>query len=151
MPYNYLNFDSYRVGTDWLFFPSSMVDSSVSSNSYTYVSGDCEYIFLSPFTHPTSNNITNVTVRLNGKYTYAPSGASKINLRFVYPSGYGNPHYMPLETYNSWTPSVSLMTDANRPNPWTWDNINNLRCQVFACMPTGAVYCSMVQCIVAYS
>ena len=151
-------FDEYDQNESWTNNPGYMVDGNIYNFSSTSTAGDVQLLTGSTYESTHENGtIIKVEIRAFGYYTGRQQPA--IVLRPVFNgSTDGDDHnfYPPFGLFNAdWSAWFDITTDTNAPNPWIWNDIENLDCDVEAKPnPSGpdewTLYCSKVEIRVTY-
>lgn len=146
-------FDDYDAGgEEWGAQPANMVDGDSTIFAATNIINDVELLTHNTITEPldatTCNKIKKVEIRLCGYTTISAT----VHLRPVFTSGDGNNHVViinsPSSVYSEW---YDITTDTNAPSTWTWNDIQNLDCDVELITLVGvAVLVSIVEIRVTY-
>jgi len=138
-------FTNYEIGgNEWKNDPQFMVDAEEETYASTDVDKQTEYIM-------TPNGTGTGTIMYVYLRCKAWNSVEGDNIILRPELGPGDNYEISLTTEPTWY-TVDITNDTNAPSPWTWDNINNLACNVISSLPNAKlVYCSMVQIIVKTS
>jgi hypothetical protein len=140
-------FDSYDNAIAWSTNPGNMVDGSNSTFASTQSEHDIELCNDNTCSGSDLGTISKVEIRCYGYYS---GSLHDIILRAAWPS-------LMLEftpgTSGAWSSWLDITDDPNAPDPWTWNDIVYLDCEVESGigMPSFTLYCSKVEIRVTYT
>ena len=144
-------FSEYDWLEAWETYPWNMADCDPDTYASTGIDGDVELLYGPITTGSSPGTITKVEIRAKGYYTGGQQGY--IFLRPVFRLGDGDNHEFTLSkdlVNATWSEWFNITGDTNHPDPWTVDDVINLKVDVEAEIkepagPTCTVYCSIVE------
>jgi len=145
-------FDLYDFNERWEVHPEGMVDGNPYTFAITENSGTVEKcIRLSqPSGQPPSGEIIKVEIRTMAKSDYP---GNILVIRPVF-QGFldGDNHSYLLSSFigTQWSNYFDITNDNNSPSIWSWQDVNNLDCDVEAYSGNGPFMCSIVEVRVTY-
>ncbi len=148
-------FSEYDPLIAWETNPQYIADCDEHSTmASTTIDDDVELLYEPITSGGTPDTITKVEIRVCGYFTggcYA-----WIILRPVFRLGEGDDHNWSLPGTACWSPWFDITEDTNAPDPWTIDDVTNLKVKVIAGMPTCpgpyiTLYCSKVEMRVTWT
>lgn len=119
-------FNNYDIGgEEWANDPEQMCDGDDTTISATNIVNDVEKLTSNSYT-PQKGNVTKVEIRAKGTTVIGATVA----LRPIFNDGDGDNHNFNLTgavVYSSW---YDITNDTNSPSTWTWNDVQNLDCDV---------------------
>jgi hypothetical protein len=140
-------FDSYDNGVAWSSSPGNMVDGSTSNYASTQTDFDVELCDSNTCSGSNLGTISKVEIRCYGKRSGSGIPTPRIVLRPLI-----DEHNFYPGTSGDWSSWFDITNDPSAPSPWTWNDVDNLNCEVIARV-TGSytVFCSKVEVRVTYT
>jgi len=122
-------FDEYNQFEAWTTNPEFMVDGDLNNFSSTSTDADIENLISSTYdpSHQTGT-IIKVEIRARGKYSGGQQGT--IILRPIIRETDGSNYYFTPNSTADWSQWFDITSD--NPNPWAWQDIDSLDCDVEA-------------------
>ena len=141
-------FSKYDLMNAWETNPQYMVDGDENTSASTKINGDVQVVYDPVTNGPGPGTITKVEFRARGNFSgdcYA-----WIILCPIFRLGDGDDRNWTLNTTPEWSQWYDITDDTNAPDPWTVNDIANLKIRLTAGMPICpgrviTIYCSKVE------
>ncbi|MEM4258130.1 MAG: DUF2341 domain-containing protein [Candidatus Thermoplasmatota archaeon] len=122
--------------------PSYMCDTNENTCAQTNVNNDIEKLTANQCSGAGSSSIIRVQLRALANKTVTIGDAS-VKLQPIFSKGTGTNQTLTVNTSKSWTLYADITSDTNAPSPWTWSNVSDLDCNVYA----GITHSSSYLCV----
>jgi hypothetical protein len=146
------SYDASESQNQWSSQPANMANGATASYSSTTLPGDLELLDGNNCTGSETGNISYVYLRTKGYYStnkYTITLTPKYNGELP-GDGY---EFDDITTSATWSPWFEITNDRGAPETWTWNDIDNLECEVTSensMQGPFTLYCSQVEVMVCY-
>jgi len=141
-------FCDYNIFNCWATNPACMVDGNTSNYASTGTDRDVESLNENTYSDIDKGPISKVEIRCFGKY----SGSGNPPIHDIRLKTLGGVHVFSPSTTGAWSNWYDITNNPYAPNPWIWNNIENLLIDVEASIGgLFTMYCSRVEVRVTYN
>jgi hypothetical protein len=149
--YYFDTYDTCETPEDWASNPSYMVNGMIASYASTGMVGDVELLNGNTCTGYETGNVTEVYIRAKGYYS---SNKHTIKLTPIFGGTTDGADYEfdDITTSSAWSDWFEITYDHMAPASWTWNDVDNLDCDVTADgdLSMFTLFCSQVEILVCH-